>query len=124
VALDVLRTLGRVPSAAYSLHQELSAASGDIRYDKHCAKLAKKFEWLKGATEFEKQAAARSLVEDVARALQASCLLTGDKSDIADVFCETRLGNSINQRSFFGALPPNVASPAICENIMDRFRLK
>jgi putative acyl-CoA dehydrogenase len=96
--LDVLRALAREPTCAQALRAELEAASGrDTDYDMAVLPLLAELEGGNGD-----EAGARSLVEWLALALQASVLLRGG-SPAAEAFCRSRLGAAHGLA--FGTLP-------------------
>ena len=86
--LDMLRAMARSPAAVDALRAELGRASGlHPAYDAHCNALEKTL-----ATVADQPAQARRVAEGVARALQASILLTGESAWVGKAFCEARLG--------------------------------
>ena len=86
---------------------ELRAArGGDARLDAAVAKLET---WLARPGDLEPQA--RRLVEQVARALQASLLVRAAPKEVADAFCATRLGDGGGLG--FGALATGLDAAAI-----------
>jgi putative acyl-CoA dehydrogenase len=96
--LDVLRALAREPACAQALRAELEAASGrDTDYDMAVLPLLAELEGGNGD-----EAGARSLVEWLALALQASVLLRAG-SPVAEAFCRSRLGAAHGLA--FGTLP-------------------
>jgi len=97
-ALDVLRVLGREPSAAEALMAELAAArGGDRRLDAAVARIGAELAGAAGAAT-----QARRLVERVALALQGSLLVRHAPAAVADAFCATRFGGG---GYAFGTLP-------------------
>ena len=88
--LDVLRALAREPRTAATLWQELHAA-GNGHAD-HAAAIEALRAPLHGKTTVD-EVAARSFVERLALALQASVLLRAG-SPMADAFCRSRLGGA------------------------------
>ncbi|MEU5365665.1 acyl-CoA dehydrogenase family protein [Streptomyces sp. NPDC005925] len=96
-ALDVLRALGREPSAGEALFAELSLARGaDDRLDAAVTRL-------KDRLAVASQTSARRLVELMALTLQASLLVRYAPPAVADAFCVTRLGGDWGHS--FGTLP-------------------
>lgn len=97
--LDVLRALGREPECAQAFFAELAAARGaHARLDAEADTLAR---WLREPAQVLVPRA-RQLAERMALALQASILLRGAPGEIADAFCEARLGGQAGLA--FGAL--------------------
>ena len=84
--LDVLRAMDREPEVREALVGELDAASGsDPRYDSFVTSLT---EELAGRSS---QEGARGLAERSALALQASALVQGAPTPVAEAFCASRL---------------------------------
>jgi putative acyl-CoA dehydrogenase len=109
ICLDVLRALAREPECVPALLAELRAArGGDARLDAAVHALG---DWLARPGDLEP--AARRLVEQLARALQASLLVRFAPSEVADAFCATRLGDGGGLG--FGALAPGLDAAAIAE---------
>jgi putative acyl-CoA dehydrogenase len=102
VALDVLRALARSPAAADAFRAECELARGaDARLDAHLDALdLAPDEWT-----------ARTLVEDLALALQASLLVRDAPPEVADAFCASRLGEGRHRA--FGTLPKGTRGRAI-----------
>ena len=99
--LDVLRSLAREPDCVGALRAELEDASGrETDYDKTVIPL---LAGLEGGVGDE--AGARSLVESLALALQASMLLRAD-NPFAAAFCRSRLGAAHGLA--FGTLPSSL----------------
>ena len=108
-ALDVLRALGREPSAWEAFRSEVSLARGadrrlDAAYDALEASVS-------DPTEIEVRA--RRLVEQMALVLQGSLLVRYAPPEVADAFCASRLGGDWG--AAFGTLPPSVDTRAIVE---------
>ncbi len=99
ICLDVLRAIVREPSSLPAFLDELRLARGGNRaLDAYAAGLEGEI-----ADPAASEARARGLVERMALALQASLLVRGAPSFVADAFCEARI-----QREgglLFGALP-------------------
>lgn len=116
LALDVLRTLAKVPSAAASFYQELATCRGDDRrLDAHVAETAKLLRWAStDATPAEQQAAGRAIVAHLARAMQGATLVknancsrgehSGTATRVAEIFCASRLGAPSAARCHYGTL--------------------
>lgn len=107
IALDVLRALRHEPESLEGFFTELDRASGaDPRLDAAIARLRSEFE-NGGELEFR----ARTIVEQMAIALQAALLVQHGPSIVSDAFCAARL--SENRGLNYGALPSGVAAAAI-----------
>jgi putative acyl-CoA dehydrogenase len=88
--LDVLRAVGREPESRDALVAELRASrGGDALLDAESDRLADEV----GRGDLA-EAGARSLVERLAVALQASLLVRGGNAAVAAAFCESRLGGA------------------------------
>ena len=100
ICLDVLRAMVREPESVPALRGELALARGaHAAFDAHCAALDRDL-----ADPADAEARARSTVERLALALQASILLRA-APEIGAAFCAARLAAP----SFtFGALPASV----------------
>jgi putative acyl-CoA dehydrogenase len=108
-ALDVLRALGREPSAWEAFRGEVSAARGaDRRLDAAADALDVA---VADVTDIEVRA--RRLVEQMALVLQGSLLVRFAPPAIADAFCASRLGGDWG--TAFGTLPASVDTRAIVE---------
>jgi len=108
--LDVLRALRKEPEVKTTLFDELSTAAGkNSYYDQHLVALKQAF------NEPETlEVRSRLAVEKMALGLQGALLLNGDDKDLADTFCQARLGG--NQGLIFGTLPANSPLDAIINN--------
>jgi putative acyl-CoA dehydrogenase len=108
-ALDVLRALGREPSAWEAFRAEVSAARGADR------RLDGAFDALEAAVTdaSDVEVRARRLVEQMALVLQGSLLVRYAPPAVADAFCASRLGGDWGYA--FGTLPPSVDARAIVE---------
>jgi len=112
-ALDVLRAMGREPEALPAFLAEVELAAGaDPRLDAHVALLK---EDLAALSPEDAQYRARSIVERMAVALQASLLLRYAPPVVADAFCAGRLGEG---GRVYGTLPGGVDAPAIVERAL------
>ena len=105
ICLDVLRALGKEPAARDALLDELRLARGadkrlDAALDDAEAQLAK-----------PEESGARSMVESLATALQASLLVRHAPEQIADGYCATRLSGDHGYT--FGTLPKGLDLDAI-----------
>ena len=111
-ALDVLRVLGREPEALEAFLAECELArGGDSLLDSHLDRLRA------AGPPTDPQWQARSLVAELALALQASLLVRHAPSVVADAFCAGRLGEGGSGR-VFGTLPTGVDAPAIVERAL------
>ncbi len=99
--LDVLRALATEPDTGVALWTQLQSAGN--RHADHAAALEALRAPLHGQTTVD-PAAARSFVESLALALQASVLLRAE-SPVADAFCRSRLGGAHGLA--IGTLPPD-----------------
>jgi putative acyl-CoA dehydrogenase len=106
-ALDVLRALAKQPQALDAFLAEVETAAGaDARLDAHVAKLRAAFADL-DAVEHR----ARTIVEQLALALQGSLLVRHAPPAVADAFCASRLAGEGGLA--FGTLPAGVDARAI-----------
>jgi putative acyl-CoA dehydrogenase len=113
MCLDVLRALARTPAVRAALTTELNAATGSNRhYDAFVDALAGDLQ----STDLD-EAQARRLTERVALAMQASLLLTGGATAVADAFCASRLADGAGGRAF-GTLPPGLDCAALIERAL------
>jgi putative acyl-CoA dehydrogenase len=111
-ALDVLRALGREPTAADALFAELAPATGvDKRLDAAITRLGKE---LSDPTAIELRA--RRVVELMALALQGSLLVRHSPAAVADAFCASRLGGDWGNA--FGTLPASADVSAIIDRAL------
>src|SRR3954462_14608422 len=102
VALDVLRALSRSPAARAAFRAECELARGaDAHLDAH----------LDGIDWAPDEWTARTLVEDLVLALQASLLVRDAPPEVADAFCASRLGEGRHRA--FGTLPKGTDGRAI-----------
>jgi putative acyl-CoA dehydrogenase len=112
ICLDVLRALEREPESRDALMAELAAAKGaDKRLDALVAELDSDLGKHNGAGAGGGEMAARRLVERMALALQASLLLRHAPSEVADLFCATRLAHAGGIA--MGALPAGAPVDAV-----------
>ena len=108
--LDVLRALAKEPASAEAYFGELeSVRGGNDLLDAEIGALRKSL--LGKAHDLE--ARSRSIVERMALALQASCLIRGGNVAIADSFCESRLGRE--HGGAFGTLPSDAPIDSLIE---------
>ena len=99
ICLDVLRTLARSPQALDAFFEEVASAHGaEARLDRFVATLRDEL------TELDEiELRARTLVERMALALQASLLVRHAPPAVADAFCAARLTDERGHA--FGTLP-------------------
>jgi putative acyl-CoA dehydrogenase len=113
ICLDVLRAMGREPAALDAFREEVLAAKGaDRRFDAHCARLDAVLADTDGI-----EARARTIVEAMALALQASLLIRAGTPAVADAYCASRLDPTARGAAY-GTLPRGVA----VDPILDRAR--
>ncbi|WP_129292959.1 acyl-CoA dehydrogenase family protein [Streptomyces lydicus] len=111
-ALDVLRALGKEPTALDAFFAEVETAAGaDRRLDAAVAGVRK---MLGGLADPERaQLMARSLAERMALLLQGSLLVRYSHPAVADAFCASRLDGEWGNA--FGTLPAGTDLTAILE---------
>src|SRR4051812_38011572 len=103
-ALDVLRALVKEPEAMPAFLGECELArGGNAALDAHLDRIA-------GTRPQDPEFEARSVVSDLAVALQASLLVRNAPAAVADAFCASRLG-SVGRA--YGTLPAGVDADAI-----------
>jgi putative acyl-CoA dehydrogenase len=108
--LDVLRALGRNPETLDALRVELAHTAGmDPRLDQHVQKLETGLREDGDSLEYR----ARTLVDDIALALQASLLLRYGDERVAQGFIAGRLQAGAH---LYGSLPAGVE----CQGIIER----
>jgi putative acyl-CoA dehydrogenase len=107
-ALDVLRALQTDPDCAEAVLAELAEAAGANRL-LDAAVAALKTDLADGAAGIG-AARAREVTGRIARALQAVQLVKFAPAEVADAFCQTRLGDVSGA---FGVLPTGVDAEAI-----------
>ena len=111
--LDVLRALAKEPASAEAYFAELDAVrGGNALLDAETAKLRRA---VKGKPH-DLESRSRSIVERMALALQASCLVRGGNVAIADAFCDSRLGRA--RGGAFGTLPHDAPFAALIERAL------
>ncbi len=109
MCIDVLRAIGRDPLAAESFFDEVALAGHvDARFDRFLDDLREGLNDVEGI-----EARARSFVEKLALALQASLLLRHSDPAVAEAFCASRLAGDHGYA--FGTLPRDVRFDAIIE---------
>jgi len=111
--LDVLRALNKEPASADAFFAELeSVRGGNELLDEEIGAL--KAIALGRGQDVESRA--RMLVERMALALEASCLIRGGNVAIADAFCESRLGGAHGMA--FGTLSGDAPFDALVERAL------
>ena len=109
IALDVLRAAARSPHSVPVFIEEVrKAKGGDKRLDRMAERLQDEL-----SAPHEHEACARSIVERMAIALQASLLIRHSPHALADAFCATRLGG--DDGAVYGSLPAGLDQRAIVE---------
>ncbi|CAN5917761.1 acyl-CoA dehydrogenase family protein [soil metagenome] len=108
--MDVLRALRKEPESAEAFFAELESVRGGNRLlDAEIAALHKSLRTDPDSLE----ARARHIVERMAMALQASCLVRSGNVAIADAFCDSRLGRAHGLA--YGTLPSDAPFGALIE---------
>lgn len=108
--LDMLRAMSRTPGSLEALFVEIDQAKGlNKHFDQFVNQAKMQFSDLSNV-EYR----ARTLVEHLALALQASVLLRADNETVADAFCAARLQQGSHQ--MYGTLPAGID----CEAIISR----
>jgi putative acyl-CoA dehydrogenase len=111
--LDVLRALRKEPASADAFFAELEAMrGGNSLLDREIAALRKSLE----GNAADMEARSRAIVERMAIALQASCLVRGGNVAIADAFCESRLGRA--HGTAFGTLAADAPMDVLIERAL------
>jgi putative acyl-CoA dehydrogenase len=107
IALDVLRALRHEPESLEGFFVEIGRAEGaDARLDQAISRLRGEFDNGE-ALEFR----ARTIVEQMALALQGALLVQHAPSAVSDAFCTARL--AANRGLNYGGLPSGVDAAAI-----------
>lgn len=105
--LDMLRAMARTPGSVEALMHELESAQGHYAsYDQHLHALKNEL-----ADKRDIEYRARSIVENMALALQASVLVRQGNTLLADAFCAARF--QTRSHLMFGTLPRGVDCRAI-----------
>ncbi|HZB06252.1 MAG TPA: acyl-CoA dehydrogenase family protein, partial [Thermoleophilaceae bacterium] len=103
-ALDVLRALVKEPEALPAFLAECELARGsNAALDAHLDRIG-------AAQPQDPEFEARSVVSDLAVALQASLLVRNAPASVSDAFCASRL---LGVGRAYGTLPPSVDADAI-----------
>ncbi|WP_030159586.1 acyl-CoA dehydrogenase family protein [Glycomyces sp. NRRL B-16210] len=112
ICLDVLRALQAAPESAEAFLAEIApAAAADTRLAAHVERVKRT---LAGGVE---QAGARRLTEDLGLALQAALLVRHAPSEVADAFCDSRLG--ADRGLGYGAVPVQSAAAIVARHLPD-----
>lgn len=112
--LDVLRAARREPESVEALFAELEAARGGHRaFDREIDQLRDEF-----SQTDHLELRARTLVERLAVAIEASILLRAGNTLVAETFCESRLQGMHGQT--FGTLPAELPAGGTHEDLIDR----
>jgi len=112
MCLDVLRALSREPRALEALRTSWAGSRGrDDRFDQYVQRL---LDDLRGAQIGEPQA--RSLTERIALATQASILLQGESSAVAEAFISSRI--TAGAPAAFGVLPAALDHHALIGRVL------
>ena len=105
--LDVLRAMQKTPAVVQAYFAELAKARGaNAQLDRYVASLQAEF---KDLADLEYRA--RSVVDQMALALQAALLVQHAPAYVADAYCASRLANGGQHQ--YGALPRGVDCAAI-----------
>ena len=114
IALDVLRALTREPESLEAFDAEVArAAGGHPVFDAHLAAVRRQVAEVVTSDERDAAASARSLVANLALALQASLLLRTAPVAVSHAFVESRLGE--HRGHLYGELPRGADLAAILE---------
>ena len=109
--LDMLRAMHKSPASLEAFFKEINLAKGADRHlDKAIARLESEFTHLENI-EYR----ARSIVGQMALAIQAATMFGYADTEMAGAFCASRL-NSANRGWLYGVLPESVN----CKEIIER----
>jgi len=111
--LDVLRALRKEPESRDAFFAELDAVRGGNRVLDHEAGALRK---LLADDGDDLETRSRRLVERMAMALEAACLVRSGNVAIADAFCESRLARQHGVT--FGTLEPSAPLDALIERAL------
>ncbi|MGO9821502.1 MAG: acyl-CoA dehydrogenase family protein [Solirubrobacteraceae bacterium] len=115
-ALDVLRAMTSPDGLPAFLAECELAAGADRRLDSHLARTRERVRSLFAGAGDDAQFQARSVVEDLAVALQGSLLVRHSPPALADAFCAARLDGQGGR--VYGTLPTGVDAAAIIERAL------
>ena len=110
--LDVLRALRKEPESRDAYLAELDAVRGGNRVLDHETGALRKLL----AADDDLETRSRRIVERMAMALEAACLVRSGNVAIADAFCESRLARA--HGTAFGTLEPNAPLEALIERAL------
>ncbi|HEX6600343.1 MAG TPA: isovaleryl-CoA dehydrogenase [Gemmatimonadaceae bacterium] len=111
--IDVLRALAKEPASAEAYFAELeSVRGGNELLDEEIGALKS----MVLGRQRDMESRSRLLVERMALALEASCLIRGGNVAIADAFCESRLGGA--HGNAFGTLNGDAPFDALIERAL------
>ncbi|UOT04008.1 acyl-CoA dehydrogenase family protein [Rhodococcus opacus] len=112
IALDVLRAMTREPDSVAAFDAEVNLARGSsVVLDEHLDRLRRQLGELAGLDPAAAQLRARTVVESMALALQASLLTRFSPAAVADAFVDARLGPDRTHE--YGTLSPSADLQAI-----------
>ncbi|MDG3014369.1 acyl-CoA dehydrogenase family protein [Speluncibacter jeojiensis] len=112
IALDVLRAMTREPESVAAFDAEVSLARGaNATLDAHLDRVRIQLGELTGVAPEQAQLRARTVVESMALALQASLLVRFSPAATSDAFIAARIGESRGHE--YGTLPAGVDTRAI-----------
>ncbi|MBA8961221.1 acyl-CoA dehydrogenase family protein [Rhodococcus opacus] len=112
IALDVLRAMTREPDSVAAFDAEVNLARGsNAVLDEHLDRLRRQLGELAGLDPAAAQLRARTVVESMALALQASLLTRFSPAAVADAFVDARLGPDRTHE--YGTLSPAADLQAI-----------
>ncbi|EKT82412.1 acyl-CoA dehydrogenase [Rhodococcus opacus M213] len=112
IALDVLRAMTREPDSVAAFDAEVNLARGSsVVLDEHLGRVRRQLGELAGLDPAAAQLRARTVVESMALALQASLLTRFSPTAVADAFVDARLGPDRTHE--YGTLSPSADLQAI-----------
>ncbi|AII07662.1 acyl-CoA dehydrogenase family protein [Rhodococcus opacus] len=112
IALDVLRAMTREPDSVAAFDAEVNLARGsNALLDDHLDRVRRQLGELAGLDAASAQLRARTVVESMALALQASLLTRFSPAAVADAFIDARLGPDRTHE--YGTLSPSADLQAI-----------
>ena len=112
--LDVLRAIGKTPAVLMAFNAELNKArGGNSILDTYLDALNKQFMQLNPTDMHGLQYSARTMVDQMALAFEASLLVRHAPSEVSEAFCSSRLATQGIHN--YGALPKGMAVKTIIE---------
>ncbi|NHU42742.1 acyl-CoA dehydrogenase family protein [Rhodococcus sp. A14] len=112
IALDVLRAMTREPDSVAAFDAEVNLARGSsVVLDEHLDRVRRQLGELATEDPARAQLRARTVVESMALALQASLLVRFSPASVADAFVDARLGPDRTHE--YGTLSPSADLQAI-----------